>query len=115
MPISADDIALTYRFMLGRQPGPQETEMWRGLASVDDLRKQVFQSAEFGAVLKRHGHEALKAAPPARLSFNIPPPQIEWEADGPSQARLLDHVIPIPVAQYRLAQSRIPIEMMCHG
>ncbi len=24
-------------------------------------------------------------------------------------------VIPIPVAQYRLAQSRIPIEMMCHG
>ncbi len=24
-------------------------------------------------------------------------------------------LIPIPVAQYRLAQSRIPIEMMCHG
>jgi hypothetical protein len=30
-------------------------------------------------------------------------------------ASRLSGLIPIPVAQYRLAQSRIPIEMMCHG
>ena len=36
-------------------------------------------------------------------------------ACGNGRNLLHEGLIPIPVAQYRLAQSRIPIEMMCHG
>lgn len=99
MPLSADDITLVYRMLLGRPAQPREIELWRSAATVEELRERCLDSVEFRAAMRKRGLEMAPApvpaaAPPrpARLPLDIPAPRIDWQADTASLARLLERI-----------------------
>ncbi len=92
LPITTDEIAWVYRLFLGRNAAPQEVEHWRGLASMAELRERCLDSPEFRGIMQRRCVNVAEAPLPL-LSFDLPPPRVEWQADPATQARLLDHVM----------------------
>jgi len=93
LPIAADDIALLYRLFLDRSAATEEVDRWRQIASIEALRERFLDSAEFHGIMRRRGVTLAKAPAPPRLTVDLPPPQLEWQADPATQARLLDHVM----------------------
>ncbi len=92
MPISADDVAWVYRLLLGRPARPQEIATWRAAASVEELRERCLDSAEFRGAMRRRGLDRPPTPPPAPLPLDIPAPQVDWQADTASLARLLERI-----------------------
>ncbi len=92
MPITKDEIAWVYRLILGREAAAEEAERWTGLESVEELRRLALESAEFRDLIGRQGAESPPAPAEPRLTVDLPPASVQWQADPATQDRLLDHV-----------------------
>jgi SAM-dependent methyltransferase len=97
MPITSEEIAWSYRLLLGREAAEAELHAWRNVESLQEMRRLCLLSDEFRSGLERSLAASVASAASKqhapRLNLNLPPQEVEWRTDAATQARLIDHVM----------------------
>lgn len=90
MPVLPADVSSAYRWLLGREPAPEEVKLWLPVESVAELRRLFLDSAEFRAIMARFRGSTAESG--ARLPLSLPPSRIDWQSDPETETILLQHV-----------------------
>lgn len=96
MPITPEEIAWSYRLILGREATEKDIETWRHVPSLAEMRRLCLISSEFRNSLDRSVADTVNASlskVQQRLSINLPPQPVEWRTDAATETRLVDHVM----------------------
>ena len=96
MPITREEIAWSYRLILGREATEHDLDVWRDVPSLAEMRRLCLTSGEFRSSLDNSAADTVDASltnVQSRLPIDVPPQPVEWRTDAVTEARLVDLVM----------------------